>query len=154
MGSSARGCGSNRKIVVGHWQDPEVVEELAGWARAALAMAESRKLKIARIGGMNMREVAVTGGDRVEAQIQLGWSVNGYGVGDLVKPIAEVSDSEVDQLVRGVRGQLHVGRAACEMAARSARSCATRLAKRSACATSWSRAASARSPPRSRICTA
>ena len=89
----------NRKIVVGHWQDPEVVEELAGWARAALAMAESRQLKIARFGGMNMREVAVTGGDRVEAQIQLGWSINGYGVGDLVARIAEVSDAEVDRLV-------------------------------------------------------
>ena len=64
-----------------------------------MAMAESRRLKIARIGGMNMREVAVTGGDRVEAQIRLGWSVNGYGVGDLVGPIAEVSDAAVDQLV-------------------------------------------------------
>src|SRR4051812_30129986 len=89
----------NRKIVVGHWQDPDVVEELAGWGRSALAMAESRRLKIARIGGMNMREVAVTGGDRVEGQIRLGWSVNGYGVGDLVEPIAEVSDAEVDQLL-------------------------------------------------------
>ncbi len=90
----------DRKIVVGHWQDPDVGEELAGWARAALAMAESRRLKIARFGGMNMREVAVTGGDRVEAQIQLGWSVNGYGVGDLVRRIAEVSDAEVDKLVQ------------------------------------------------------
>jgi L-arabinose isomerase len=90
----------NRKVVVGHWQDPEVVEELTGWARAALALAESRKLKIARLGGMNMREVAVTGGDRVEAQIQLGWSVNGYGVGDLVAPIAEVSDAAVDRLLK------------------------------------------------------
>jgi L-arabinose isomerase len=89
----------NRKIVVGHWQDPEVVDELAGWARATLAMAESRRLKIARFGGMNMREVAVTGGDRVEAQIQLGWSVNGYGVGDLAARIAEVSDAEVDRLL-------------------------------------------------------
>jgi L-arabinose isomerase len=89
----------NRKIVVGHYQDPEVVEELSGWARAALAMAESRRLKIARFGGMNMREVAVTGGDRVEAQIQLGWSINGYGVGDLAARIAEVSDADVDQLV-------------------------------------------------------
>ena len=90
----------NRKIVVGHWQDSEVVEELAGWARAALAMGESRNLKIARFGGMNMREVAVTGGDRVEAQIQLGWSTNGYAVGDLVVRIAEVSDAEVDKLVK------------------------------------------------------
>jgi L-arabinose isomerase len=90
----------NRKIVVGYWQDPEVAEELAGWARAALALAESRRLKIARLGGMNMREVAVTGGDRVEAQIQLGWSINGYGVGDLVGRVAEVSDAEVDRLVQ------------------------------------------------------
>ena len=89
----------NRKIVVGHWQDPDLVEELSGWARAALALAESRKLKIARFGGMNMREVAVTGGDRVEAQIQLGWSINGHAVGDLVARIAEVSDAEVDGLV-------------------------------------------------------
>jgi L-arabinose isomerase len=90
----------NRKIVVGHYQDPDVVEELSGWARAALAMAESHELKIARFGGMNMREVAVTGGDRVEAQIKLGWSINGYGVGDLVARIAEVSDAEVDRLLR------------------------------------------------------
>jgi L-arabinose isomerase len=90
----------NRKIVVGHYQDPDVVEELSGWTRAAVAMAESRRLKIARFGGMNMREVAVTGGDRVEAQIKLGWSINGYGVGDLASVIAEVSDSAVDGLVK------------------------------------------------------
>lgn len=89
----------NRTIVVGHWQDADVVEELASWGRVAGAIAESRELKIARFGGMNMREVAVTGGDRVEAQIQLGWSVNGYGVGDLVAPIAEVSDAAVDTLL-------------------------------------------------------
>ena len=90
----------NRKIVVGHWQDSEAIDELASWGRAALGLAESRQLKIARFGGMNMREVAVTGGDRVEAQIQLGWSINGYGVGDLVGPIAEVSDAAVDRLVK------------------------------------------------------
>jgi L-arabinose isomerase len=89
----------NRKIVVGHWQDAEVLDELSGWARATLGIAESRKLKIARFGGMNMREVAVTGGDRVEAQIQLGWSVNGYAVGDLAARIAEVTDADVDRLV-------------------------------------------------------
>jgi L-arabinose isomerase len=87
-----------RKIVVGHWQDPEVAAELAGWARSALALAESRRLKIVRFGGMNMREVAVTGGDRVEAQIQLGWSTNGYAVGDLVRRIAEVSDAEAEKV--------------------------------------------------------
>jgi len=89
-----------RKIIVGHWQDPEVLAALDGWARSSLGLAESRDLKIARIGGMNMRDVAVTGGDRVEAQIKLGWSVNGYGVGDLVELIAEVPDEEVDRLVK------------------------------------------------------
>jgi L-arabinose isomerase len=88
-----------RKVVVGHWQDGDVVADLAGWARVACAVAESRNLKIVRFGGMNMREVAVTGGDRVEAQIQLGWSVNGHAVGDLVKQIAEVRDADVDRVV-------------------------------------------------------
>jgi len=89
----------DRKIVVGHWQDSDVVADLASWSRVACAVAESRRLKIVRFGGMNMREVAVTGGDRVEAQIQLGWSVNGYAVGDLVKRIVEVGAAEIDRLV-------------------------------------------------------
>jgi len=89
-----------RKVIVGHWQDPTVANELAGWARAALALAESRHLRIARFGGMNMREVAVTGGDRVEAQIRLGWSVNGYGVGDVAARIAEVPEADVRRLLQ------------------------------------------------------
>jgi L-arabinose isomerase len=94
-----------RKIVVGHWQDSDVLAELESWARVASAVAESRKLKIVRFGGMNMREVAVTGGDRVEAQIQLGWATNGHAVGDLVKRIAEVGDAEVNQLVEEYEAQ-------------------------------------------------
>jgi L-arabinose isomerase len=89
----------DRKIVVGHWQDRAVAADLDAWARVACAVAESRRLKIVRFGGMNMREVAVTGGDRLEAQIKLGWSTNGHGVGDLVERIAEVRDAEVDRLV-------------------------------------------------------
>jgi L-arabinose isomerase len=89
----------DRKIVVGHWQDSAVTADLDAWSRVACAVAESRRLKIVRFGGMNMREVAVTGGDRLEAQIQLGWSTNGYGVGDLVARIAEVGDAAVDQIV-------------------------------------------------------
>jgi L-arabinose isomerase len=88
-----------RKIVVGYWQDEEVLAELDSWARSALAWTESQSLKIARFGGMNMRDVAVTGGDRVEAQIKLGWSVNGYGVGDLAARIAAASEADVDRLV-------------------------------------------------------
>ncbi len=93
-----------RQVVVGHWQDPDVLDELAGWSNAALALNESRTLKIARFGGMNMREVAVTGGDRVEAQIQLGWSVNGYAVGDLASRVAEVADPEIDRLLEEYEG--------------------------------------------------
>jgi L-arabinose isomerase len=88
-----------RKIVVGHWQDDAPLAKLAGWARAACARADASSLRIARFGGMNMRDVAVTGGDRVEAQIRLGWSVNGWAVGDLVGRIADVSDAEIDTVV-------------------------------------------------------
>lgn len=90
--------GIARKIVVGHWEDPEVRDSIAGWMRTAAAFAESRRLKVARFGD-NMREVAVTEGDKVEAQIKFGWSVNGYGVGDLVQVLNEVSDSEVKALL-------------------------------------------------------
>jgi L-arabinose isomerase len=89
----------DRKIVVGHWQDRAVTADLDAWSRVACAVAESRKLKIVRFGGMNMREVAVTGGDRLGTQVQLGWSTNGHGVGDLVERIAGVRDAEVDQLL-------------------------------------------------------
>src|SRR5207248_3014895 len=78
------------KVVVGHWQDSDVIAELESWSRVACAVAESRRLKIVRFGGMNMREVAVTGGDRVEAEIQFGRSINGHAVGDLVERIAAV----------------------------------------------------------------
>ncbi|HMF40312.1 MAG TPA: L-arabinose isomerase, partial [Polyangia bacterium] len=77
----------HRQIVVGHWQDRAVAADLDAWSRVACAAAESRRLQIVRFGGMNMRDVAVTGGDRLEAQIRLGWSTNGYGVGDLVERI-------------------------------------------------------------------
>ncbi|MHB8901244.1 MAG: L-arabinose isomerase [Thermoguttaceae bacterium] len=88
----------DRKVVVGHWQDPQVVAELAVWTRAAAAWADSQTGRIARFGD-NMREVAVTEGDKVEAQIRLGYSVNGYGVGDLVEAIGAVADADVDRLV-------------------------------------------------------
>ena len=70
-------------MVVGHWQDEDVQAELGAWARAACAWHDAQGAKIARFGD-NMRQVAVTEGDKVEAQIRLGYSVNGYGIGDLV----------------------------------------------------------------------
>jgi L-arabinose isomerase len=89
----------NRKVVVGHWEDEGVLERLDVWMRAACAWADSRRLKLARFGD-NMREVAVTEGDKVSAQRQFGWSVNGYGVGDLVARVDQATEAEVDRLVK------------------------------------------------------
>lgn len=88
-----------RKVVVGHWQDDDTQSELGVWARAASAWADWQGMKVARFGD-NMRDVAVTEGDKVEAQIQLGYDVYGYGVGDLVKYVNEASDAEVDKLIK------------------------------------------------------
>lgn len=85
-----------RKVIVGHWQDEEVRDRLGAWARAACGWHEMQGMKVARFGD-NMREVAVTEGDKVEAQIRLGYSVHGYGVGELVKYINQVSDAEIDR---------------------------------------------------------
>jgi L-arabinose isomerase len=86
-----------RKVVVGHWQDPEVVERIAAWSRAARAWHDWQGAKFARFGD-NMRQVAVTEGDKVSAEMAFGFSVNGYGVGDLVAVQSEVSDASVDSL--------------------------------------------------------
>jgi L-arabinose isomerase len=91
-----------RKVVVGFWKDPETVTEIVTWMRAAAGWHESQHLKVARFGD-NMREVAVTEGDKVAAQAQLGYSVNGYGVGDLVARMNRVEDGAVDKLVAEYR---------------------------------------------------
>jgi len=88
----------NRKVIVGHWQDPEALGELETWVRAARAWHDAQTMKIARFGD-NMRQVAVTEGDKVEAQLRLGYSVSGYGVGMLVNAMEQVGDAEVDQLI-------------------------------------------------------
>lgn len=88
----------DRKVVVGYWQDPDVQREIATWMRAAAGWHETQHLKVARFGD-NMREVAVTEGDKVEAQIRLGYSVYGYGVGDLVACVQGVSDAEAERLL-------------------------------------------------------
>jgi L-arabinose isomerase len=97
----------NRKVVVGHWKDPEVQERLAAWARAAGAWRDAQCTKLARLGD-NMRSVAVTEGDKVEAQRRLGYSVNGYGVGDLVAVVEQVTDAEIDALVKDYEAQYKV----------------------------------------------
>jgi len=88
-----------RKVIVGHWQDEDVQVQLGAWARAASAWADWQGAKVARFGD-NMRDVAVTEGDKVEAQIQLGYNVYGYGVGDLVKAVNDASDAEIDQVAQ------------------------------------------------------
>ncbi|MCI0709568.1 MAG: L-arabinose isomerase [Chloroflexi bacterium] len=88
----------NRKVIVGHWQDPEVHERLAVWCRAACAWHDAQGARIARFGD-NMRSVAVTEGDKVEAQMRLGYAVYGYGVGDLVELVDDVTDTDIDELV-------------------------------------------------------
>jgi L-arabinose isomerase len=89
----------NRKVVVGFWQEAAVQQQLGAWARAAAAWADWQGAKFCRFGD-NMREVAVTEGDKVAAQVKFGFAVNGYGVGDLVKLVNAVSDKEVDVLLK------------------------------------------------------
>ena len=88
----------NRKVVAGHWQDIQVLEQINGWARTAAGWYDWQGAKFARFGD-NMRNVAVTEGDKVEAEIKFGYSVNTYGIGDLVKVINETTDASIDKLV-------------------------------------------------------
>jgi L-arabinose isomerase len=90
--------GHRRKTVVGHWRDPRAVARVDSWVRAACGWHEAQRVRVARLGD-NMRDVAVTEGDKVEAQIALGFATNGYGVGDLVERVAAVAGAEVDRLL-------------------------------------------------------
>lgn len=86
-----------RKVIVGHWQDANVHEQINMWCRAAAGWNDLQGAKFVRFGD-NMRQVAVTEGDKVEAQIQFGYSVNTHGVGDLVAVINKVKEKEIDEL--------------------------------------------------------
>jgi L-arabinose isomerase len=87
-----------RHVVVGHWKDQAVIDDIAGWTRVALAWNESQGLKVARLGD-NMRHVAVTEGDKVEAHKTFGWSVTGFGVGELVQRVNDVKDGDIAALI-------------------------------------------------------
>jgi len=87
-----------RKVVVGYYKDPEVSREIQVWMNAAIAFVEGKNIKVARFGD-NMRQVAVTEGDKVEAQIKFGWSVDGYGVGDLVDYVSKVTNDEIENVL-------------------------------------------------------
>lgn len=98
-----------RKVVVGFWQDPDTVAQIAAWTRAAVGWHESQHLKVARFGD-NMRDVAVTEGNKVSAELQLGYNVSAYGVGDLVALVNQVSDSETDKLIAEYREAYSIDR--------------------------------------------
>lgn len=97
----------DRKIIVGHWQDNAVLEKLNCWIRAACGWHDLQGARFCRFGD-NMRQVAVTEGDKVEAEIKFGYAVNGYGIGDLVKVIQEVSDAAIDKLCGEYQDQYKV----------------------------------------------
>jgi L-arabinose isomerase len=88
----------NRKVVVGHYQDTEAVGRIAVWIRAAAAYNDALAMKVARFGD-NMRDVAVTEGDKVSAQIKMGYSVYGYGIGDLVKAVNDVPQGAIKRVI-------------------------------------------------------
>lgn len=89
----------NRKIVVGHWQDARVQAQIGIWSRVALGRNEMKNLKLARFGD-NMRQVAVTEGNKVTAEEKFGLAVNTFAVGDLVKVINQISDAEIATLIK------------------------------------------------------
>lgn len=96
-----------RTTVVGHWSDPAVQRRIGLWSRAACGRAEAQRLRVARFGD-NMRYVAVTEGDKVEAEVQLGFSVNTYGVSDLTDAVAQVGDSEAARLAQQYQEEYEV----------------------------------------------
>jgi L-arabinose isomerase len=88
-----------RKVIAGYWEDEDVRGKLGSWMRVAVGAMVSKNLKVMRFGD-NMRQVAVTEGDKVEAQLKLGWQVNTTAVGDLVKEINAVTEEQVDTLLK------------------------------------------------------
>lgn len=92
----------NNKVITGYWKRPEIQQEMAEWMDVAVAYNESFNIRVARFGD-NMRDVAVTEGDKVEAQIQFGWTVDYYGIADLVKYVDAVTDEEADALFEEYR---------------------------------------------------
>ena len=93
-----------RKIIAGYWQDEKVQKRIGDWMKAAVGVAVSKNMKVMRFGD-NMREVAVTEGDKVEVQAKLGWQVNTWAVGDLVKEMNAVTEAEIDALMTEYQAQ-------------------------------------------------
>jgi len=98
-----------RKVIVGHWKEKDVQEELAAWMRTACAWHEMQSLRVARFGD-NMRQVAVTEGDKVEAQVRFGYEVHGFGIGDLVDRVSQVTDAEAERMLSEYDAQYEVAK--------------------------------------------
>ncbi|WP_078593813.1 L-arabinose isomerase [Evansella clarkii] len=96
-----------RKVIVGYWGDPDVQQRVSDWMTTAAAHNENLKIRVARFGD-NMRRVAVTDGDKVEAQVKFGWTIDGFGVGDLVEYINRFSDKEVQELFNKYKEQYRI----------------------------------------------
>jgi len=109
FGFIATRMGLKRKVVAGHWKDTKVIGKLENWIRAALGWNESQKMKVARLGD-NMRFVAVTEGNKVDAQIDLGYEVHGYALGDLLEHVKEVDESDIENLIRRYREEYPITR--------------------------------------------
>ena len=96
-----------RKVIAGYWQDEKVQKRIGSWMKAAIGAAVSKGMKVMRFGD-NMREVAVTEGDKVEVQAKLGWQVNTWAVGDLVKEMNAVTEAEIDALMAEYQAQYDI----------------------------------------------
>jgi len=142
----------NRKVVVGHWSDPEVQQRLGAWARAARAWHDWQGAKFARFGD-NMRYVAVTEGDKVATELRFGYSVNGYGVGDLVAKLNAVSDADISALCADYENPTTSPNPSAAAPPATTLS-ATPLARNSASAPFLRKETSRASPPPSKISTA
>jgi L-arabinose isomerase len=142
-----------RATVVGHWGDPAVHRRVGAWARAALGWHEAQRLRVARFGD-NMRWVAVTEGDKVEAQIRLGVAVNGYGVSELADRVDLMAPSDIDDLVSTTWSSCTAtptpSSPSCAPAATGTPRCATPRPSSSPCAASSTRSGPGPSPTRSR----
>jgi L-arabinose isomerase len=101
--------GLKPKVITGFWQEDATINQIASWCRAAAAWHDWRSLRIARFGD-NMRNVAVTEGDKAEARIQFGYSVEGFGVGDLVDRISNISEADINRLIERYYDSYEVAR--------------------------------------------
>lgn len=140
-------------VVTGHWQDKEAQKRLGAWVRQAVSKQDTRQLKVARFGD-NMREVAVTEGDKVAAQIKFGFSVNTWGVGDLVAVVNEVSEGDINALIDEYESSYRLTAAAQVNGDKRQKTSLTLRALSWALSASWNRAASTPLPPPLKICTA